>query len=41
MFRLDNTLLFVTKSSEAPKMIAPAVAGCPGNGPAGVRHHRR
>ena len=27
MFRLDNTLLFLTKSSEAPRMIAPAVAG--------------
>jgi hypothetical protein len=23
MFRLDDTLLFVTKSSEAPRMIAP------------------
>ena len=33
MFRLDNTLLFLTKSSEAPRMIAPAVAGAPGNGP--------
>lgn len=33
MFRLDDTLLFVTKSSEAPRMIAPAVAGSPGNGP--------
>ena len=33
MFRLENTLLFLTKSSEAPRMIAPAVAGRPGNGP--------
>src|SRR5215467_2946992 len=33
MFRLDNTLLFLTKSSAAPRMIAPAVAGRPGNGP--------
>ena len=33
MFRLDNTLLFLTRSSEAPRMIAPAVAGAPGNGP--------
>jgi len=33
MFRLENTLLFLTKSSEAPRMIAPAVAGSPGNGP--------
>ena len=33
MFRLVNTLLFVTNSSEAPNMIAPAVAGAPGNGP--------
>jgi catechol 2,3-dioxygenase-like lactoylglutathione lyase family enzyme len=33
MFRLVNTLLFVTRSSEAPNMIAPAVAGAPGNGP--------
>jgi lactoylglutathione lyase len=33
MFRLANTLLFLTKSSEAPRMIAPAVAGRPGNGP--------
>jgi len=32
-FRLANTLLFLTKSSEAPRMIAPAVAGRPGNGP--------
>jgi catechol 2,3-dioxygenase-like lactoylglutathione lyase family enzyme len=33
MFRLVNTLLFLTRSSEAPNMIAPAVAGAPGNGP--------
>ena len=33
MFRLENTLLFLTKSSEAPRMIAPAEAGRPGNGP--------
>jgi uncharacterized glyoxalase superfamily protein PhnB len=33
MFRLENTLLFLTKSSEAPRMISPAVAGSPGNGP--------
>lgn len=33
MFRLDNTLLFLTKSSEASGMIAPAVVGNPGNGP--------
>jgi lactoylglutathione lyase len=33
MFRLVNTLLFVTSSGEAPNMIAPAVAGAPGNGP--------
>jgi len=33
MFRLENTLLFLTKASEAPRMIAPAAAGSPGNGP--------
>jgi catechol 2,3-dioxygenase-like lactoylglutathione lyase family enzyme len=33
MFRLKNTLLFLTKSSEAARMIAPAVVGGPGNGP--------
>jgi catechol 2,3-dioxygenase-like lactoylglutathione lyase family enzyme len=33
MFRLENTLLFLTQSSEAHRMIAPAVAGRPGNGP--------
>lgn len=33
MFRLENTLLFLTRSSAAPNMIAPAVAGSPGNGP--------
>jgi len=45
MFRLENTLLFLTKSSEAPRMIAPAVAGRPGIA-GGARHrgdvpHRR
>ena len=33
MFKLVNTLLFLTRTSDAPKMIAPAVAGAPGNGP--------
>ena len=33
MFQLVNTLLFLTSSSDAPNMIAPAVAGAPGNGP--------
>ncbi len=33
MFRLKNTLLFVTRSSQGPEMIAPAVVGAPGNGP--------
>jgi catechol 2,3-dioxygenase-like lactoylglutathione lyase family enzyme len=33
MFRLENTLLFLTKSSEAPRMIAPATVGKAGNGP--------
>lgn len=33
MFQLENTLLFLTKSAEAPRMIAPAEAGRPGNGP--------
>jgi len=33
MFRLENTLLFLTKSSEASRMIAPAAVGGPGNGP--------
>lgn len=32
-FRLKNTLLFLTKSSAASKMIAPAAAGRPDNGP--------
>jgi catechol 2,3-dioxygenase-like lactoylglutathione lyase family enzyme len=32
-FQLENTLLFLTRSSEAPNMIAPATAGAPGNGP--------
>jgi len=33
MFRLKNTLLFVTRSAQGPEMIAPAVVGAPGNGP--------
>jgi lactoylglutathione lyase len=33
MFQLVNTLLFLTRSSAAPDMIAPAVAGAAGNGP--------
>ncbi len=33
MFRLENTLLFLTKSTEAPRMIAPAQVGSTGNGP--------
>jgi catechol 2,3-dioxygenase-like lactoylglutathione lyase family enzyme len=33
MFKLVNTLLFVTSSSQAPNMIAPATAGAAGNGP--------
>jgi lactoylglutathione lyase len=33
MFRLTNTLLFLTTSSEAPNLIGPAVVGSPGNGP--------
>lgn len=33
MFRLQNTLLFLTKSSEAARMIAPAIVGRPDNGP--------
>ncbi len=33
MFRLKNTLLFLTKSSEASRLIAPAVVGGPGTGP--------
>lgn len=32
-FRLEDMLLFLTKSSYAPALIAPAVAGRPGNGP--------
>jgi lactoylglutathione lyase len=32
-FRLKNLYFFLTKSSAAPNMIAPAVAGAPGNGP--------
>ena len=33
MFRLNNTMLFLTKSSQASRMIAPAAVGEPGNGP--------
>jgi catechol 2,3-dioxygenase-like lactoylglutathione lyase family enzyme len=33
MFRLENTMLFLTKSSEADRLIAPAAVGKPGNGP--------
>lgn len=33
LFRLENTLVFLTRSSDAPNMIAPASAGAPGNGP--------
>jgi catechol 2,3-dioxygenase-like lactoylglutathione lyase family enzyme len=33
MFRLENTMLFLTESSQADRMIAPAVVGAPGNGP--------
>jgi catechol 2,3-dioxygenase-like lactoylglutathione lyase family enzyme len=32
-FRLKNTFLFLTRSGAASKMIAPATAGRPGNGP--------
>jgi catechol 2,3-dioxygenase-like lactoylglutathione lyase family enzyme len=32
-FELENTLLFLTASGEAPNMIAPARAGAAGNGP--------
>jgi catechol 2,3-dioxygenase-like lactoylglutathione lyase family enzyme len=32
-FRLEDTFLFLTKSSRAPELIAPAVVGSPGNGP--------
>jgi lactoylglutathione lyase len=32
-FRLEDTFLFLTKSSQAPALIAPAVAGRAGNGP--------
>ena len=32
-FRLEDTFLFLTKSSRAPALIAPAVVGRPGNGP--------
>jgi catechol 2,3-dioxygenase-like lactoylglutathione lyase family enzyme len=33
MFGFEQTYLFLTKSAAAPKMIAPAAAGKPGNGP--------
>lgn len=33
MFRLVNTLLLLTNSGDAAKMIAPLVAGAAGNGP--------
>lgn len=33
MFRLANTILFVTRSTQAPEMIAPVEVGKPGNGP--------
>lgn len=32
-FHLGNTMLFLTKSSEAGRLISPAVVGKPGNGP--------
>jgi catechol 2,3-dioxygenase-like lactoylglutathione lyase family enzyme len=32
-FRLEDTFLFLTRSSHAPALIAPAAAGHPGNGP--------
>jgi catechol 2,3-dioxygenase-like lactoylglutathione lyase family enzyme len=32
-FQLEDTFLFLTRSSQAPELIAPAVAGSPGNGP--------
>ena len=32
-FQLEDTFLFLTRSSQAPALIAPAVAGRPGNGP--------
>lgn len=33
MFRLENTLLFLTSASVADRMIAPAVVGGPNQGP--------
>ena len=33
MFKLENTLLFLTNSSVASRMIAPAVVGAPDQGP--------
>jgi catechol 2,3-dioxygenase-like lactoylglutathione lyase family enzyme len=32
-FRLQDMFLFLTRSSHAPALIAPAAAGSPGNGP--------
>jgi lactoylglutathione lyase len=32
-FQLEGTLLFLTRSSQAPELIAPAVVGSAGNGP--------
>ena len=32
-FRLEDTFLFLTRSSRAPALIAPAAAGSPGSGP--------
>ncbi len=32
-FQLEDTFLFLTRSSHAPALIAPAAAGNPGNGP--------
>ena len=33
MFKLENTLVFLTNSSVASRMIAPAVVGAPDQGP--------
>jgi len=32
-FQLEDMFLFLTRSSHAPALIAPAAAGSPGNGP--------
>jgi catechol 2,3-dioxygenase-like lactoylglutathione lyase family enzyme len=32
-FQLEDVFLFLTRSSRAPALIAPAAAGSPGNGP--------